>query len=150
MIKFMPEIEVKILSDLAKLPTYGSEDAAGADLYAATDYDITIAPHQTVKIDTGLAMAIPEGYFGAIFARSGIATKQGLRPANCVGVIDADYRGPIIVALHNDSDDEQVVSARSRIAQLVILECNPFDFTIVDNLDDTVRGEGGFGSTGTK
>lgn len=148
--KFMPEIEVKILNNLAKLPTYGSKDAAGADLYAATDYDITIAPHQTIKIDTGLAMAIPEGYFGAIFARSGIATKQGLRPANCVGVIDSDYRGPIIVALHNDSDIDQVVPAHSRIAQLVILECNPFDFTIVDELDATERGEGGFGSTGVK
>lgn len=83
--KFLPDIEVKILNNLAKLPTYGSKNAAGADLYAATDYDITIQPHQTVKIDTGLAMAIPEGYFGAIFARSGLATKQGLRPANCVG-----------------------------------------------------------------
>ena len=82
---FMPEIDVKILNNLAKLPTYNSQNAAGADLYAATNYDITIAPHQMVKIDTGLAMAIPEGYFGAIFARSGLATKQGLRPANCVG-----------------------------------------------------------------
>ena len=148
--KFMPEIDVKILNNFAKLPTYGSKDAAGADLYAATDFDITIPPHQTVKIDTGLAMAIPEGYFGAIFARSGIATKQGLRPANCVGVIDSDYRGPIIVALHNDSDEDQVVLAHARVAQLVILECNPFDFTIVDELDDTTRGDGGFGSTGIK
>ena len=148
--KFLPDIEVKILNNLAKLPTYGSKNAAGADLYAATDYDITIAPHQTVKIDTGLAMAIPDGFFGAIFARSGLATKQGLRPANCVGVVDSDYRGPVIVALHNDSDEDQVVPAHSRIAQLVIVDCNPFDFTIVDELDDTARGEGGFGSTGVK
>ena len=148
--KFLPDIEVKILNNLAKLPTYGSKNAAGADLYAATDYDITIAPHQTVKIDTGLAMAIPDGFFGAIFARSGLATKQGLRPANCVGVVDSDYRGPVIVALHNDSDEDQVVPAHSRIAQLVIVDCNPFDFTIVDELDTTDRGEGGFGSTGIK
>ena len=148
--KFLPDIEVKILNNLAKLPTYGSKSAAGADLYAATDYDITIAPHQTVKIDTGLAMAIPDGFFGAIFARSGLATKQGLRPSNCVGVIDSDYRGPIIVALHNDSDEDQVVPAHSRIAQLLIIECNQWDFSIVDELDKTARADGGFGSTGTK
>lgn len=144
------EVEIKLLNNLAKLPTFGSFAAAGADLYAATDYDIIIQPHQTVKIDTGLAMAIPAGYFGAIFARSGLATKQGLRPANCVGVVDADYRGAIIVALHNDTDEEQTVPAKSRIAQMIIMQTPVIEYTIVDELDNTARGDGGFGSTGTK
>ena len=142
-------IKYKKLNDLAKEPTFGSGGAAGADLYAATSYDITIRPHQTVKIDTGLAMAIPEGYFGAIFARSGLATKQGLRPANSVGVLDSDYRGPVIVALHNDTNEDQIVPAGSRIAQLIIMECPHIsEFFEVDELDDTIRGDGGFGSTG--
>lgn len=144
------ELKVKFLNDLAKIPTRGSEYAAGLDLYAATDYDIWIDPHQTVKIDTGLAIALPAGTFGAIFARSGIATKQGLRPANCVGVVDADYRGPVIVALHNDSDDRQMVPAQSRIAQLVVLPYVNTDIILTSELDDTVRGSDGFGSTGTK
>jgi dUTP pyrophosphatase len=144
------EIEVQILNDLAKLPTHGSAAAAGADLYAASSYDIQINPGQTVKVGTGIAMAIPAGYFGAIFARSGLATKQGLRPANCVGVVDSDYRGEIIVALHNDSDEVQVVPARSRIAQIIFIPYAKADFTIVDKLNDTVRGADGFGSTGTK
>ena len=143
-------IAVKRLNDLAKLPTIGSDKAAGADLYAATSYDIAIQPHQTVKIGTGLAMEIPEMKFGAIFARSGLATKQGLRPANCVGVIDSDYRGEIIVALHNDTEQEQIVPAGSRIAQLVILDFNRVYFNEVNELNDTARGEGGFGSTGIK
>lgn len=144
----MINIDIKLLNDLAKLPTFGSAFAAGADLYAATDYDIEILPHETVKVDTGLSMAIPDGYFGAIFARSGLATKQGLRPANCVGVVDADYRGPVIVALHNDTDEAQKVPAGSRIAQLIIMECPKVSFGIVDELNDTERGESGFGSTG--
>lgn len=144
------KIDIQLLNDLATIPTIGSEYAAGADLYAATDYDIEIRPSQLVKIDTGLSIAIPEGYFGAIFARSGLATKQGLRPANCVGVVDADYRGPVIVALYNDSDEVQIVPAKSRIAQLVILPCQSFEFEVVDNLSETERGEGGFGSTGVK
>ncbi len=144
------EIEVKMLNNLAKLPTYGSAAAAGADLYAATDYDIEFNPGQTIKVGTGIAIAIPPGYFGAIFARSGLATKQGLRPANCVGVIDSDYRGEIIVALHNDSDEIQKIPARSRIAQLIFIPYAKADFTIVENLDDTARGNGGFGSTGIK
>lgn len=143
-------MDIKILNSLAKVPSYGSDEAAGADLYAATDYDITIAPGQTVKIDTGIAIAIPRGYFGAIFARSGLATKQGLRPANCVGVIDSDYRGPIIVAMHNDSDEDQTIPAGSRIAQLAIIPVMRTDFNIVDELNSTDRGEGGFGSTGIK
>jgi len=144
------EIEISILNSLAKLPTYGSAAAAGADLYAATDYDIEINPGQTVKIGTGIAVAIPEGNFGAIFARSGLATKQGLRPANCVGVVDADYRGEVIVALHNDSDEVQMIPAHSRVAQLVIMPFVRADFTIVDNLNKTERGDKGFGSTGNK
>ena len=142
-------IEVKRLNDLATIPSKGSDWAAGVDLYAATDYDIEIRPGQLVKIDTGLSMAIPIGCFGAIFARSGLATKQGLRPANCVGVIDSDYRGPVIVALYNDSDEVQIVPSKSRIAQLVIMRHEDIDFLIRDELHETERGEGGFGSTGT-
>jgi len=141
-------IETKILNDLATVPTRGSEWAAGVDLYAATDYDIEIRPGDTVKIDTGLAIAIPRGFFGAIFARSGLATKQGLRPANCVGVIDADYRGPVVVALYNDSDEVQIIPAKSRIAQLVVIHHEDLDFMVKENLPETPRGEGGFGSTG--
>ena len=144
------EIKFKKLNNLAKTPTLGTEYAAGADLYAATDCDTIIPSHETIKIDTGIAVEIPEGNFGAIFARSGLATKQGLRPANAVGVIDSDYRGPIIVALHNDTDVPQIIPAQSRIAQLVILPCQTFEFNEVDNLDDTERGSGGFGSTGTR
>ena len=143
-------IKFKKLNDLAKIPTFGSKYSAGADLYAATSYDIEIWPDETVKVDTGLSVAIPEGYFGAIYARSGLATKQGLRPANCVGVVDSDYRGPVIVALHNDSNIRQIVPAGSRIAQLIISPTPKFEFQEVEELDDTERGEGGFGSTGIK
>ena len=141
-------VAFKKMNSLAKEPTRGSDYAAGYDLYAATDYDITIAPHQTVKIGTGLQIALPPFSFGAIFARSGLATKQGLRPANCVGVIDSDYRGEVLVALYNDSDEEQHIPAGSRIAQLVMMPYLSFDFDEVEDLDETERGEGGFGSTG--
>ena len=107
-----------------------------------------IKPYGTMKIHTGLAMEIPRGYFGAIFARSGMATKRGLRPANCVGVIDSDYRGEIIVALRNDSDSEQVITSGERIAQIVIMPYLPIEFNEVNSLEDTERGDGGFGSTG--
>lgn len=143
-------MKIKLLNGRAVVPTYGSDQAAGADLYAAADKDVYINPHSTEIIDTGIAAAIPDGYFGAIFARSGIASKQGLRPANCVGVIDSDYRGPIKVVLHNDTDITQMIQAGSRIAQLVIIPYKPVDFEIVDDLDETDRGEGGFGSTGIK
>ena len=143
-------MDIKLLNDLAKVPTRGSADAAGWDLYAATEQDMYIEPGETVKVDTGLSMAIPKGYFGAIFARSGLATKQGLRPANCVGVIDADYRGPVIVALHNDSEETQMVPAGSRIAQLVIMSYLDTDMNVVTDLNDTERGAGGFGSTGVQ
>lgn len=140
--------KVKLLSPTATVPTRGSADAAGLDLYAANEQPIRIPAHETRKIKTGIAMAIPKGLFGALFARSGIATKQGLRPANCVGVIDADYRGEIIVALHNDCNTVQTISPGDRIAQLVFLPSFSLDCTVVDELDETTRGSGGFGSTG--
>lgn len=141
-------VEFKRLNNLARIPTRGSKYAAGYDLYAATDYKIEIQPHQTVKIGTGIAVAIPEGNFGGIFARSGLALKKGIAPANKVGVIDADYRGELIVALHNDSDEVQTIEEGSRIAQLIIIPFVSVEFQEVDELDDTERGEGGFGSTG--
>ena len=141
-------VEFKRLNNFAKTPTRGSKYAAGYDLYAATNYNIKIQPHSCAKIDIGIAVAIPEGYYGGFFARSGLATKQGLRPANCVGVIDADYRGPVCAVLYNDSNEVQTVEAGSRIAQLVIMPFIPAEFQEVDELNDTERGEGGFGSTG--
>lgn len=135
----------------AVTPTRGSEDAAGYDLYACVDDYVIIEPHQTVKINTGLCMALPSGYFGAIFARSGLATKQNLRPANCVGVVDADYRGEVCVALHNDSEKGKIIHHGERIAQLVLMEYNTMDFEEVSTLEElgvTDRGNGGFGSTG--
>ena len=132
------------------LPTYGSEYAAGADLYALCDEEIVIAPAETKLIRTGLSMEIPEGYAGLIYARSGLATKRGLAPANKVGVVDADYRGEVMVALHNHSAVEQRVAPMERIAQLVIAPFLKAEFTQTDVLNDTVRGAGGFGSTGTK
>ncbi|MBQ7337322.1 MAG: dUTP diphosphatase [Clostridia bacterium] len=142
------KIQIKKLNEKAQLPTRGSSAAAGYDLYACIDEAVTIAPHTTEKIGTGLAVAIPEGYFGAVFARSGLAAKQGLRPANCVGVCDADYRGEYIVALHNDTDQPRTVQNGDRIAQLVIMPFLPAEFEEVDELGETQRGAGGFGSTG--
>ena len=144
------DIYFKKLNDLAKIPTKGSKYSAGYDLYAATDTGIHIPPHSTVKINTGLAMDIPVGYFGAIFARSGIATKRGLRPANCTSVIDCDYRGELLVPIHNDTDNEQYIEAEERIAQLIILPYQDLNFIEVDELQKTDRGEGGFGSSGKK
>ena len=142
------EIRVKKLSPTAQLPTRGSAAAAGYDLYADVQEEIRIAPHGTAMISTGLALEIPEGYFGAVFARSGLAARESLRPANCVGVIDADYRGTCMVALHNDGGEARVVTPQERIAQLVILPFLPADFREAEELDDTARGAGGFGSTG--
>ena len=142
------KVNIKRLNEDAKIPTRGSSESAGYDLYACINSPVTIAAHSTVKIGTGLAMELPEGYFGAIFARSGLATKQGLRPANCCGIIDSDYRGEYIVALHNDTDVPQIVNPHERIAQLVVMPYLPVDFTVVDELSDTERGDGGFGSTG--
>lgn len=144
------DVRFKRLNDLAKIPTRGSKFSAGYDLYAATDKDIQIPPHSTVKIGTGLAMDLPSGYFGAIVARSGIATKRGLRPANALGVCDEDYKGEYIVALHNDTTETKTVQAGERIAQLILLPYQTIDFKEVDELHDTERGIGGFGSTGEK
>lgn len=146
----MENIKVKKLNDFAKLPTRGSEYAAGYDLYAATKQIIWIAPHSTIKISTGLSFELPQGTFAAIFARSGIATKRGLRPANCVGVIDSDYRGPVIVALHNDTDEMQNIEPGERIAQMILLPYIEMKFNEVNELSSTERGEDGFGSTGEK
>lgn len=141
-------VKVKKLTETAKLPTRGSVFSAGFDLYADNNVDITIHPHETRKIGTGLALEIPDGYYGAIFARSGLATKEGLRPANCVGVCDSDYRGEYIVAVHNDSNEDRVIEPKERIAQLIIMQYPHITFEEVDELSDTSRGEGGFGSTG--
>ena len=141
-------INVKKLNDLAKLPTRGSSDAAGYDLYTATSYNIEIQPHTTVKIGTGLSFELPQGTFAAIFPRSGIATKRGLRPANCIGVVDSDYRGEVIVALHNDTDEVQSVEPQERIAQMILLPFVEMSFNEVDELSDTARGESGFGGSG--
>lgn len=144
----MEKIKYKKLNEYAKEPTRGSAAAAGYDLYAAINNPITIPAHSTVKIGTGLAFALPDNTFAAIFARSGLATKQGLRPANCVGVCDSDYRGEYIVALHNDTDNEQIINPGDRIAQIVLMPYIPMIFEEVENLDETERGQGGFGSTG--
>lgn len=144
------EINIKLLNENAQVPTRGSEYAAGYDLYAATEYDIEIAPHSTVKIGTGISVELPNGTFGAIFARSGLATKKGLRPANCVGVCDSDYRGEYIVAMHNDTDEMMIVAAGERIAQLIVIPFVAVEFNTVEELTETQRGDGGFGSTGTK
>ncbi len=143
-------MNIKKLKENAIIPTYGSEYAAGADLYACTDGPVTIKPQETAFIGTGIAMEIPMGYAGLIYARSGLSCKQGLAPANKVGVVDADYRGEITVALYNHSKDEKTVEPGDRIAQMVVAPFLHVDFNEVDELSDTVRGVGGFGSTGTK
>ncbi|MDI9539990.1 MAG: dUTP diphosphatase [Bacillota bacterium] len=140
------KIKIKKLHEDAVIPVKGSDYAAGYDLYAINDE--VIYPHNTTKVSTGLAIEIPEGYFGGVFARSGLASKKGLRPANCVGVIDSDYRGEIIVLLHNDTDTYQLVNKGDRIAQLVIMPYLSVEFEEAENLNDTERGDGGFGSTG--
>ena len=142
------EIKIKKLHDNAKVPTKAHPTDAGFDLYACLGNNIYIYPHETIMIPIGFAWEIPEGYFGAVFARSGLATKQGLRPANCVGVIDSDYRGEIIVAVHNDSGINRTISNGDRIAQLVIMPYLAVNFVEVDDLADTDRGKNGFGSTG--
>lgn len=141
-------IKVKKLNNNATIPTRGSEYAAGYDLYACIDKPITIPAHCTEKIGTGLAVELPNGYFGAVFARSGLATKQGLRPANCVGVCDEDYRGEYTVALHNDTDEAKLIMPSERIAQLVVMPYLSVEFDEVEELSDTKRGCDGFGSTG--
>lgn len=143
-------VSVKLLDPRAKLPAYGSPDAAGADLYVLTGGPVTIAPGETALLHTGLALAIPKGYVGLVYARSGLASKRGLAPANKVGVIDADYRGELMVALHNHGSVPQVVEDGDRIAQLVVTPYLTAQFIQAEELDGTSRGAGGFGSTGTK
>ena len=143
------KIQAKKLNDTAILPTRGSLLAAGADLYALpSEGDAVIEAGATSLIHTGIAVAIPEGYVGLIYARSGLATKRGLAPANKVGVIDADYRGELMVALHNHGTEAQTVAAGERIAQLVIAPCLMCEYELCDTLGETERGAGGFGSTG--
>ena len=146
------EVKIQKLRPGAVTPRRGSADAAGYDLYAcpADGQCVTIAPHTTAMIGTGLALAIPAGYFGGVFARSGLASRQGLRPANCVGVIDADYRGEIMVLLINFSQEDFVINDGERIAQMVLAKHEQCDFIEVEELDETERGAGGYGHTGVK
>ena len=143
-------VAVKKLRPNAKLPTYGSEFAAGADLYACLDAPVTIQPHETYLVPTGLSLELPVGWAGMVHARSGMATKRDLAPANKVGVIDCDYRGEVMVSLHNHGSQPQTVEPGERIAQLVIMPYLTAQFFETEELSDTVRGEGGFGSTGFK
>ena len=143
-------VAIKKLNKNAKLPAYGSEYAAGADLYACLDMPVVIAPGRTKVIPTGIALELPVGYAGLIYARSGLATKKGLAPANKVGVIDSDYRGELRVALYNHTKYVQTVEPFERVAQFVIMPYVAAQFEEAEELSDTVRGEGGFGSTGTK
>ncbi len=144
------EVRIKKLNEKATVPTYGSPFSAGADLYACEDSPVIIEPGKTVLIHTGLSFEIPEGFAGLIFARSGLATKKGLAPANKVGVIDADYRGEVMVSLFNQSAVPQMVEPGERVAQMVITPFLKAEFTVSDELSDTLRGTGGFGSTGSK
>ena len=142
------KVNIKKLNEKAILPTYGSEYSAGADLYACMEDLVVIPAGKTALVHTGIAMEIPAGYVGLIYARSGLATKRGLAPANKVGVIDSDYRGEIMVALYNQSDAEQTIEPGERIAQIVLTQYLKAEFGFAEELSDTVRGEGGFGSTG--
>lgn len=142
-------VKIKKLYDNAVIPTEGSEKAAGHDLYACLDSEeVAIYPHTTLLVKTGIAMEIPDGYFGGIYARSGLSSKKGLRPGNCVGVVDSDYRGEIKVPLHNDSDVPQSVKNGDRIAQLIIQPYLNVEFEEADELSNTERGSGGFGHSG--
>ena len=146
----MVRVNFKKLDQKAIVPTYGTDFSAGADLYSLPGEKITVKPGETVMIHTGIALEIPDGYVGLVYARSGIATKRGLAPANKVGVIDSDYRGEIMVSIYNHSGKEQIIESGERVAQLVIAPYLKADFNEVDNLEDTTRSTGGFGSTGTK
>lgn len=148
------DIQIMKLSKTAKIPTRGSVDAAGYDLYAdmsnVSEDKVVVRPGDSFKVSTGIAMAIPKGYFGGIYARSGLAIKNGIRPSNCVGVIDSDYRNDIIVSLYNDSDEDFVIEKGMRVAQIIIQKFEDIAFNVVDKLDSTDRGLGGLGSTGLK
>lgn len=143
-------VPVKKLRPNAKLPTYGSEFAAGADLYACLDAPVTVQPHETVKIPTGIAMEIPEGWAGLVYGRSGLGVKRNLAPANKVGVVDCDYRGELLVFLHNHGTTPQEIEPGERVAQVVLTPYLTAQFVEAEELSDTVRGTGGFGSTGRK
>lgn len=144
------QVNLKKLHENAVVPSYGTEFSAGADLYACMEEAVTIAPGETAFIHTGIAVEVPVGYAGLVYARSGLACKKGLAPANKVGVVDADYRGEIMVALHNHSAEPVTVESGERIAQMVITPFLAVDYQVVEELTETVRGEGGFGSTGKK
>ena len=146
----MTKVNIKKLNEKAVVPTYGSQFSAGADLYACIDEKLTIDAGQTVLVHTGIAMEIPTGYVGLVFARSGLASKKGLAPANKVGVIDSDYRGEIMVALHNHGSESREIESGERIAQIALVPYLTADFNVVGELSDTDRGAGGFGSTGRK
>ena len=142
------KVEIKKIRETAIIPSRGSEYAAGYDLFANLDSPLVIPAQTTAKIGTGLSVAIPAGYFGGVFARSGLASKQGLRPSNCVGCVDSDYRGELIVALYNDSEEKQTINPNDRIAQLVVIPFLTVEFEETGELSQTARGESGFGSTG--
>ena len=144
----MSVIRVKKLNEKAILPTYGSAEAAGADLYACLDAPVTVQPGETAWIPTGIALEVPKGCAGLVYARSGLGVKRGLAPANKVGVIDSDYRGEVMVALHNHGTEVQTVCHGERVAQLLVTAVLAPAFEETDELDETVRGDGGFGSTG--
>ena len=144
----MQKVPVKILREGAALPTYGTASSAGADLRACLDAPVVLAPGETRLIPIGIAMEIPEGYVGLVFARSGLGIKHGVVPGNCVGVIDSDYRGEIMVGLYNSGESEYTVQPGDRIAQLMVTPVVQADVELVDALDETERGAGGFGSTG--
>ncbi|CAM3067777.1 dUTP diphosphatase [Streptobacillus ratti] len=144
------EVKIKKLNDNAIIPTYGTEFSAGADLYACIDENLIIKSGETVMVKTGISLEIPEGLVGLVYARSGLAFKKGIAPSNKVGVIDSDYRGEIMVALHNHSKEDYVIEKFERIAQLVIAPYIKADFVVTETLNDTIRNQGGFGSTGKK
>ena len=144
----MEPIKVKKLRDGAILPTYGTPFSAGADLYACLEEPVTILPGETQKIPTGIAMELPVGTAGLIYARSSLGTKKGLAPANKVGVVDSDYRGEFLIFLHNHSAEPQIIAHGDRVAQLVVTPVFTPGFVESETLSDTLRGDGGFGSTG--
>lgn len=142
-------VNIKKLNENAKMPVRGSMAAAGYDVFACIDKTIELLPHTTEKIGTGIAVEIPWGYWMGVYARSGLATKEGLRPANCTGVVDADYRGEVIVALYNDSGETRYIQPGEKIAQLIVSPFALWDIHEVEELVETERGAGGFGSTGS-
>ncbi len=144
------EVKIKKVKETAKIPTYGTDNAAGADLYACIEEEMIFAPHETKMVPTGISLEIPAGYAGLIYARSGLASKRDLAPANKVGVIDSDYRGEVMVVIHNHGEKEQTIEPNERIAQLILTPYLKANFKEVTDLEDSERGSNGFGSTGTK